>query len=267
MPDSIATVVGDYVFEVVFGGASNKLSKTTQLVLQGYCLVAAWAETSGAGKMRACDRNSHFIDCYTRHAAIVYDRHAWKDNFSATTAWPPPWVVRHGANIFMYSDIKFTNLMATTDKQKDGQWARACGLVKEIRKIAAIYQAAIKNRLPSGTQLIELLEKIRVAVFQGIKVENTLKMDKVVVNDDVDAGEEEDTNAAVEQSNEAALPLPPQGWMSAALFAFFLLGPLSKEPINLGFVGRPSHKAPGKSCRQCNTVTSCADEPSQGQLI
>ncbi len=46
-------LVGDYAYDVAFTGKNARLSKNSQSLLQGLCLVAALAELTGGDKKRA----------------------------------------------------------------------------------------------------------------------------------------------------------------------------------------------------------------------
>jgi hypothetical protein len=160
--------------------------------------------------------------------------------------------------VFAYSDVKFTKRIGVTGQQKEWQWSKTQVLVREMRKIQAVFTAVFKAGIPSGKQLQELLEKMRAAVYLASQQGKSANKDERAVNDnddqlndDIDTAstivatvprveEEDEPNAEAEEakaSEDAASAMAPKGWMSPALFAFLLLGPLSQEPLDLMNLG------------------------------
>ena len=67
-----------------------------------------------------------------------------------------------------------SKIKADTDKHLENQWRKAKQIVAEVRKdFMPLYANVFNGRLPSGTQLVERMEKLRKAICKIHKARKT----------------------------------------------------------------------------------------------
>ena len=172
-------VVCTYVHDGTFANMSvyNRAAKNA---VQGLAAVQAMAETTAMPKMNADDRNSTYVNKYKAHGENLVNN---KQDFFKE--WPPKWLC---INCFLTSDLQMTKpIKLDTDKNKENHWRKAKTIVADIRRDYMPVYAEIFNRgIPSGNQLLELLEKLRKAICRIHKVRkgNSIPIESDEVKDD-----------------------------------------------------------------------------------
>ena len=240
-------VVCTYVHDGTFKNMSVYSSKAKNAV-QSLAAVQAMAETTAMPKMNADDRNSTYVNKYKAHGENLVNNN--QDFFKE---WPPKWLC---INCFLTTDIAMTKLMKLdTDKNRENHWRKAKTIVAEIRRDYMPLYATIFNRgIPSGNQLLELLEKLRKAICRIHKVRkgNSIPIESDEVKDDDlsqskeadqeeqkedEAKEEQEEQEQQEQLVEVVESVEDAKFFPYVMIVFLLLGPLSPEPISFGTLG------------------------------
>ena len=189
-------VVCSYVYERAFQ-RSNEFNRVTRGVVQGLAMTQSMAETMAMTKMPAVSRNKVFYEKYLAHADnLVQNR---QDFFKV---WPPAWLRK---DCFICADLGCkSKIKADTDKHLENQWRKAKQIVAEVRKdFMPLYANVFTGRLPSGTQLVERMEKLRKAIC---KIHKARKMKSIPIESDEvkDDDQEEKENEVKQESIRAS---------------------------------------------------------------
>lgn len=83
----------------------------------------------------------------------------------------------HGVGVFSHSDVKMKKTMGLNIQQKDIQWTKAQGIVREMRKVQSVFTDVFKAGIPSGKQLGDPLEKMRAVLYLAAQKTRTLAND------------------------------------------------------------------------------------------